>query len=39
MDKGRIVEKGTHEDLLKRNGLYSFLHRQQELLGGAEGFE
>jgi subfamily B ATP-binding cassette protein HlyB/CyaB len=33
MDKGRIAEKGTHEALLKSNGLYSFLHRQQELLG------
>jgi subfamily B ATP-binding cassette protein HlyB/CyaB len=33
MDKGRIIERGTHEQLLKRNGLYSFLNRQQELLG------
>ncbi|MDR1133518.1 MAG: type I secretion system permease/ATPase [Synergistaceae bacterium] len=33
MDKGRIIEQGTHEQLLKRNGLYSFLHRQQEMLG------
>jgi subfamily B ATP-binding cassette protein HlyB/CyaB len=33
MDKGRIIEQGTHEQLLKRNGLYSFLNRQQELLG------
>jgi subfamily B ATP-binding cassette protein HlyB/CyaB len=39
MDKGRIVEKGTHEALLKRNGFYSFLHKQQELLGGTESFE
>jgi subfamily B ATP-binding cassette protein HlyB/CyaB len=33
MDKGRIIERGTHEQLLKRNGLYSFLNRQQESLG------
>jgi subfamily B ATP-binding cassette protein HlyB/CyaB len=39
MDKGRIVEKGTHEVLLKRNGLYSFLHKQQELLGGTDSFK
>jgi subfamily B ATP-binding cassette protein HlyB/CyaB len=39
MDKGRIVEKGTHEVLLRRNGLYSFLHKQQELLGGTDSFK
>ncbi|MDR3279302.1 MAG: type I secretion system permease/ATPase [Synergistaceae bacterium] len=33
MDKGRIVERGTHDELLKLGGLYSFLHRQQEMLG------
>jgi ATP-binding cassette, subfamily B, bacterial MsbA len=27
MDKGRIVEIGTHTELLAQNGLYSKLHR------------
>jgi subfamily B ATP-binding cassette protein HlyB/CyaB len=36
MDKGRVVEKGTHEALLKSGGLYSFLHKQQELLGDTD---
>jgi ABC-type multidrug transport system fused ATPase/permease subunit len=26
IDKGRIVEKGTHESLLKRHGLYYKLY-------------
>ena len=26
MDAGRIVERGTHADLLARNGYYSRLH-------------
>ena len=30
LDKGQILEDGTHEDLLKRNGLYARLHRHQE---------
>jgi subfamily B ATP-binding cassette protein HlyB/CyaB len=36
MDRGRIVEKGTHAELLKMDGIYSFLHKQQELLGASE---
>lgn len=32
MDKGRIIEKGTHAELLQSDGLYSFLHSQQALL-------
>lgn len=30
LDQGRIIEKGTHESLLKHNGLYTYLYRQQE---------
>lgn len=37
MDKGRIVERGTHDELLALDGLYSFLHRQQALLGDEKG--
>lgn len=29
MDHGRIVESGTHEQLLSRNGMYTRLHRKQ----------
>ena len=29
LDKGKIVEEGTHLDLLEKNGLYSQLHRMQ----------
>ena len=33
MDRGRIVERGNHEQLLAMNGVYRFLHEQQALLG------
>jgi subfamily B ATP-binding cassette protein HlyB/CyaB len=36
MDRGRIAERGTHDELLASNGLYSFLHAQQNLLGDLE---
>jgi ATP-binding cassette subfamily B protein len=29
LDKGRIVERGTHEELVSRNGLYAELYRTQ----------
>jgi len=29
IDEGRVVEKGTHEELLAREGLYSRLYEMQ----------
>ena len=29
LDKGRIIEQGSHEELLRLNGRYSFLYRTQ----------
>ncbi len=31
LHKGRVVEKGSHEDLLAKEGIYSRLHRLQSL--------
>ena len=31
LDQGRIVERGTHDQLVRHNGLYAELHRKQLL--------
>ena len=31
IDKGKIVEKGSHSELIDNNGLYSFLFKTQFL--------
>ncbi len=37
MEKGRIVETGSHEALLKHNGLYAHLWRLQTAVSGMAG--
>ena len=34
LDKGRLIERGDHESLMKQRGYYCFLNRQQETRGG-----
>lgn len=37
LDKGRIVERGNHESLLKHDGIYANMHEQQQLSRGVGG--
>jgi ABC-type multidrug transport system fused ATPase/permease subunit len=31
LDEGRIIERGSHQDLVQNGGLYADLYRQQQL--------
>lgn len=31
MDKGKIAECGTHEELMERNGKYRYIYDQQKM--------
>lgn len=36
LEKGSIVERGTHEELVAKNGLYSELYNRQDLSGSTD---
>jgi len=37
LDQGRIVQRGTHEELVRRGGLYAELYRTQFAVEGGDG--
>lgn len=39
MDKGRIVEQGTHDNLMKKKGYYFDLVRQQDKISKEEAID
>ena len=36
LEKGSIVERGTHDELVSKNGLYAELYNRQDLSGSAD---
>jgi ATP-binding cassette subfamily B protein len=36
LEKGVIVERGTHDELVAKNGLYAELYNRQDLSGSAD---
>ena len=38
LDEGRVVEEGTHGELLARGGLYADMYRRQHLTEELGGF-
>ncbi len=39
IDKGRVIERGTHHELLNENGWYAEMYREQQLAEHLEGGE
>jgi ATP-binding cassette subfamily B protein len=36
LEKGEIIERGTHDELVAKNGLYAELYNRQDLSGSAD---